>query len=191
MKTRTVILIVSLIVFGISTMIGQGTHSHENNKGHNDGTKTSETPEAFQKQLNTVVNEYLVLKDALVASNETEAETAATKTLVALDKVDMGLLKGDAHMEWMGQLKLIKSNLNGIIQMKGIDMKRSHFTAVSDNLSDAINSFGIENDETIYLAYCPMANNNEGGYWLSDEKEIRNPYFGDKMLKCGSVKEEF
>ena len=41
----------------------------------------------------------------------------------------------------------------------------------------------------LYLEYCPMANGNTGGYWLSNEKEIRNPYFGDKMLKCGSVKE--
>ncbi|MBA4058359.1 MAG: hypothetical protein C0490_26815, partial [Marivirga sp.] len=41
----------------------------------------------------------------------------------------------------------------------------------------------------LYLEYCPMANNNEGAYWLSNEKEIKNPYFGDKMLKCGSVKE--
>jgi len=41
----------------------------------------------------------------------------------------------------------------------------------------------------LYLEYCPMANNNTGAYWLSNEKEIKNPYFGDKMLKCGSVKE--
>jgi len=25
---------------------------------------------------------------------------------------------------------------------------------------------------------------------LSDAAEIRNPYFGDKMLKCGSVQEK-
>ena len=41
----------------------------------------------------------------------------------------------------------------------------------------------------LYLEYCPMANNNEGAYWLSNEKQIKNPYFGDMMLKCGSVKE--
>ncbi|NOX46957.1 MAG: DUF3347 domain-containing protein [Chlorobi bacterium] len=189
MKTHTLIVIVSLFVFGMGSMMGQ--HSHENNQGHKDGMNATETPEAFQKQLKEVVNEYLVLKDAFVASNEADAEAAATKTLAALDKVEMGLLKGDAHMEWMGQLKLIKSNLNGIVQMKGIEMKRSHFTSVSENLSAAIESFGVENEETIYLAYCPMANNREGAYWLSGEKEIRNPYFGDKMLKCGSVKKEF
>jgi hypothetical protein len=42
---------------------------------------------------------------------------------------------------------------------------------------------------SVYVAYCPMANNNEGANWLSNDKEIKNPYFGDKMLRCGSVKE--
>jgi hypothetical protein len=32
-----------------------------------------------------------------------------------------------------------------------------------------------------------MALNNTGGYWLSSEEKILNPYFGDKMLKCGKI----
>ena len=41
----------------------------------------------------------------------------------------------------------------------------------------------------IYVQHCPMADDNAGADWLSLDKEIRNPYFGDKMLKCGSVAE--
>lgn len=44
---------------------------------------------------------------------------------------------------------------------------------------------------TLYKQYCPMAFGNKGGYWFSDVDEIRNPYFGDKMLKCGKVVTEF
>lgn len=40
---------------------------------------------------------------------------------------------------------------------------------------------------TIYKKFCPMAFNNKGAYWYADVEEITNPYFGDKMLKCGSV----
>ena len=43
---------------------------------------------------------------------------------------------------------------------------------------------------TIYKQYCPMAFNNEGAYWLSESKDIMNPYFGDRMLKCGRVDAE-
>lgn len=42
---------------------------------------------------------------------------------------------------------------------------------------------------TVYKQFCPMAFGNKGGYWLSDVAEIRNPYFGDKMLTCGTVAE--
>jgi hypothetical protein len=35
-----------------------------------------------------------------------------------------------------------------------------------------------------------MANNNKGALWLSEVKEIKNPYFGSKMLTCGSVKKQ-
>ena len=38
----------------------------------------------------------------------------------------------------------------------------------------------------VYVQYCPMAK----GQWLSDEKEIKNPYYGNSMLTCGSVKSE-
>lgn len=40
---------------------------------------------------------------------------------------------------------------------------------------------------TIYKQYCPMAFDNDGAEWFSDAKEIRNPYFGERMLKCGKI----
>jgi membrane fusion protein, copper/silver efflux system len=42
---------------------------------------------------------------------------------------------------------------------------------------------------TLYVQFCPMANNNLGAKWISTEAEIRNPYYGDAMLTCGSVVE--
>ena len=35
-----------------------------------------------------------------------------------------------------------------------------------------------------------MAFDNAGADWVSDEALIRNPYFGDLMMKCGYVAEE-
>jgi Cu(I)/Ag(I) efflux system membrane fusion protein len=45
-------------------------------------------------------------------------------------------------------------------------------------------------DPTLYVQKCPMANNNKGAVWLSREKDIRNPYYGEQMMTCGSVIEE-
>ena len=49
-------------------------------------------------------------------------------------------------------------------------------------------SFGPPGD-ALYLQYCPMANNDQGANWLSTYSEIRNPYFGDMMLKCGETQD--
>ena len=100
----------------------------------------------------------------------------------------MTLLTGDAHIEWMKLFEPIEDNLNGILKMKGIEMKRSHFSIVSNKLTEAIDLFGVESSTAIYLEFCPMAFDNIGAFWISNEKEIRNPYFGDIMLACGEVK---
>jgi Cu(I)/Ag(I) efflux system membrane fusion protein len=42
-------------------------------------------------------------------------------------------------------------------------------------------------DQQFYIQNCPMTNNNNGAFWISTDKEIRNPYYGDAMLTCGSV----
>ena len=162
-----------------------------NSKRKSEVNAMAEVPMAFKKQLGAVVNEYLKMKDAFVKSDEKKAVETAKLTLEALDKVDMTLLKGDLHNKWMKLQKPIKDNLNGIIQMDGLEMKRRHFSVVSEKISEAIKVFGVMNKEVaeLYFEFCPMAFDNEGAFWVSETREIFNPYFGDKMLKCGEVKE--
>ena len=148
-----------------------------------------DVPKEFKLQLNAVLDTYLELKDAFVETDEAKVEAKAKLAIEALDKVDMGLLKGDANNMWMEIQKPLKQNLSGIVQMKGIEMKRSHFRIVSDKLSKALLMFGVHTEKTVYLEFCPMANDNNGAYWISLDKEIKNPYFGDKMLTCGEVKQ--
>ena len=169
---------------GASPKPGMDMHASEDSKN-----KKSISNPVFKKQLGAVLDKYIKLKDALVDSDESAAEERAKAALDALDMVDMGLLKGDAHINWMKIQKPLMDNLNGIIQMKGIEMKRSHFSTLSDKLSEALKLFGVHSDKTVYLEFCPMANNNTGAFWLSYDKEIKNPYFGQKMLSCGEVKE--
>jgi Cu(I)/Ag(I) efflux system membrane fusion protein len=153
--------------------------------------KPLEVPSEFKKQMGELIKSYLQLKDAFVATDEKLAESAAQTALSTLGNIDMSLLKGDAHNQWMTALKTIDENLNGVVAMKGIEMKRSHFSIVSNKLTEVVKSFGFKLTErgTLYLQFCPMAFDDQGGYWLSSEEEIRNPYFGDMMLKCGEVKE--
>jgi len=101
----------------------------------------------------------------------------------------MKLLTGAAHHDWMTYLSPMETALSEIESGNAIEAQRKSFSTLSDHIYKSIKAFGLGGDEIAYYEYCPMAFNNEGGYWLSDEEKIRNPYFGDKMLSCGEVKE--
>jgi hypothetical protein len=42
--------------------------------------------------------------------------------------------------------------------------------------------------QKLYQDYCPMYNDGKGAIWISETKEIKNPFYGSQMLTCGSLK---
>lgn len=152
--------------------------------------KTLDTPEAFRKQLTAFVESYLSIKDAFVKTDAKVAQSTLNPAKSSLGKVEMKLLESKAHDIWMGLLRPIQGSLDKIAQTNDVEEQRKHFETLSDNLIEAVEYFGVV-ENTVYRQYCPMAFKDQGAYWLSSEKEIRNPYFGDKMLTCGEVKETY
>jgi Cu(I)/Ag(I) efflux system membrane fusion protein len=143
----------------------------------------------FKKQLKVVFQDYINLKDAFVLTDVKKVSALANHTLINLQKVKMSLLKNeDAHKIWMQEHAKIKVSLNDIKREKDIEKQRAKFITLSNAMINLASSFGVS--KTIYVQHCPMANDNQGADWLSSEKAIRNPYFGDKMLQCGSVKQK-
>ena len=69
-----------------------------------------------------------------------------------------------------------------------IEHQREHFDMLSSDMYDMVKVFG--GGQTLYQDFCPMYNNKKGATWLSETKEIKNPYLGKKMPGCGSIKEE-
>ncbi|WP_339755373.1 DUF3347 domain-containing protein [Algoriphagus aquimarinus] len=130
---------------------------------------------AFKEESTTqIFNAYLALKDALVATDG-EKVSAEAKKLKAL-------LTDDAFTS-------IKADVEKIADSTDPKVQRDSF----DNLSDHMITLAKNSELTsgnLFLQHCPMANGNKGANWLSLSEEIRNPYFGDKMLKCGSVTEK-
>jgi hypothetical protein len=143
---------------------------------------------SFQQQLAGVFAAYVELKDAFVSSDAAKVKEKANAENEALGKVDMKLLSGAAHSDWMNYLSAIQTSLKEIQASADIEAQRKAFSTLSDNLYKSIKAFGL-GGKVAYYEFCPMAFNNEGAYWLSDQSKIRNPYFGDAMLTCGSVKE--
>ncbi len=133
---------------------------------------TFKTEEATQ-----VHSAYLDLKGAFV---NTDAEDAAT---VAKDFSNMLAAAPSAE-----SFLSLKSDLDQIATVTDVNKQRIIF----EDVSKKVESYLSEQLATgaLIKQYCPMAFEGKGAYWLSNSKEIRNPYYGDKMLKCGVVDKE-
>ena len=147
------------------------------------------TPEKFKEQLQKAYEGYIGLKDALIKTDADAAKTSAENLQKDLMSIDMKLLTNKvAHQQWMQLIPALKSSNEEITKTTDVAIQRKHFKIVSDNFIKAVQSFGI--NEVTYKQYCPMADSDKGAYWLSKEKQVLNPYFGDMMLKCGEVKKQ-
>jgi Cu(I)/Ag(I) efflux system membrane fusion protein len=142
----------------------------------------------FTMQLNTVFEQYNVLKDAFVQSDVNKVKQAAGNMEKSLSGVDMKLLTGDAHTQWMNNTDKMNNKLKQIQSSGDIEGQRKEFSNLSNELYKTLKDFGLMG-KTVFYQFCPMAFNEKGAFWLSTSKEIRNPYFGDQMLTCGETKE--
>ena len=126
----------------------------------------------------TVLQQYLHMKDALVSSNVQEARDAGKLMYIHLD-----IQKHEA----------IVKPLTEIIESQDLALQRERFYALSQALQVALEA---NNDlvinagrEPLFIQYCPMAFGNQGGTWLSAEPNVMNPFYGDEMLNCGVVRD--
>ena len=176
------------IMTGHEGHLGMGNLTTSTNVDFSKADERLDVSIDFQNQLKVVVESYLLLKDNLVNDDTSGSINHGKNLLANLDRVDMKLLvDNDAHMQWMTLLKDIKTAATSLSNEIEIESQRNYFKPLSSSITKAVELFGI--NQTLYSQFCPMADNDKGAYWLSKEEEIFNPYFGDAMLKCGSVKQ--
>ena len=183
---------------GGKTMTGHeghlGMEGDKNNTGdkmnktnHTEMNERIEVSNKFQNQLKQVFDDYILLKDALVNDDAKNAQEAGNQINQSLKKVDMKLLSDEkAHNHWMTIQKELKTSANAIENSSDIATQRGHFKHLSAHMISSVQLFGV--NENVYIQFCPMADNDKGAYWISLEKEVRNPYYGEAMKTCGEVK---
>lgn len=165
---------------------GTPATASDNHSGH---SKSVPITMKARESLNPLLEQYLLLKDALVSDNLEDSKLRAQNLKDELSKVNMSEFKGEAHDVWMQHSTDIESSIKLILGATDINGGRKDFKTLSDQFVMLAKAFGPF-DRPLYVQHCPMADENNGAEWLSLEKEIRNPYFGEKMLKCGEVTEE-
>lgn len=152
--------------------------------------KSAVKEQAQNFSIEPIVKDYLVLKNALVADNDKAAANAGKQLFATLSKVDMKTIAANKHKEFMDIFENAKENAEHIGDNAGkIDHQREHLASLSKDVSDLIALFGTT--QKLYQNYCPMYNDGKGAVWISEAKAIKNPYYGNQMLTCGSVKKEF
>jgi Cu(I)/Ag(I) efflux system membrane fusion protein len=157
-------------------------------ESYHDEELAGEVAPAFKEQLQSVYNAYIPMKNALVKSDAGAVKAEAEKIQSSLQAVDMELVEGDLHMKWMSLLEILNSEISAIVDAEDLSVQRIAFAVFNDAFYNTVKLFGLQKG-TVYYQYCPMANGDQGAFWLSEIDEIRNPYFGDEMLSCGETRE--
>lgn len=138
--------------------------------------------------LMSVVHQYYALKNALVATKADQVGTAATELSKLADSLNAFIQKdaGNTALKPYTDTIATESKMITHIKDETCEKQRLSFGTLSRAMYSMLKVVDLKNAR-VYHEYCPMAFDNTGAYWLSDESEIKNPYFGKKMLECGEV----
>ena len=177
---------------------GGGGEGHQHGEAA-PGKKTGEVKEnmpmdispAFRSALDPLYGTYFHIQAFLAGDDPAGARGGYGALAQAVDSVDMKLLEGHPHMVWMELSQKLKNDAVMGGDAKTLEEVREAFRNLSQNVISLEKQFGHVSKVTYYLLFCPMAFANKGAYWLQENKETRNPFFGRSMLKCGEVKESF
>ncbi|SDP79060.1 Protein of unknown function [Mucilaginibacter sp. OK268] len=140
-----------------------------------DSTKTIVAKVADTSNTADVFNNYIGLKNQFLKSNMKGIKSTAT---MLEDK--LAGIKGCTETATLA---------HQIATGDDIKAQRDAFLILSKDVIGLIKGAKFKS-APIYVDFCPMADNGKGGYWLSVNKAIENPYFPEHMKTCGQVKEQ-
>jgi Cu(I)/Ag(I) efflux system membrane fusion protein len=143
---------------------------------------------SVKNQLRNFLADYFALNKALIEDNMDGAKVAAKKLAETVQQFEMTKLAGDQMSFYHAQEAKLNQGLKAISESSDIEEIREDLSVVSKGIYSLAKAFH-PNESELYYQFCPMAKNGEGANWLSSEKEIENPYMGQRMLKCGRTQE--
>ncbi len=141
------------------------------------------------KTLTSILDSYLQLKNALVSDNSREAASAGQQMLGAFNDFDKSSLTESQKKPFLDIAEDAVEHAKHIVKNgNDIHHQREHFEIISNDINDLITLLGT--DKQLYRDFCPMFNDGKGAIWLSETKEIRNPFLGSKSPACGVIQKE-
>lgn len=140
---------------------------------------------------------YFELQQALAADEQATAAHAVQHLASALAQVSDAGLPSLSREVWSAQSARLQAGLDAAARAieatpdgrDSLDLEalRSAFEGLSGALIEVDREFGHGASQPRFEVHCPMASDGAGASWLQLGEEIRNPYFGAPMLRCGVV----
>jgi hypothetical protein len=157
-----------------------------------DGTKNADSERLMANDSgntasDAIIDNYLKIKNALVADNQEEAAKAGGMLVANFDDFDTSGYSSEEQQELKDIIEDAKEHAEHISESP-MEHQREHFGILSKDVIDMIAITGT--DKKLYQDFCPMYNNKKGAQWLSITEEIKNPYFGSKMMNCGEIQKQ-
>jgi hypothetical protein len=188
-------LIVAICIIGFASCMSNNTKTDTaQTSAANTTTQAAPTCKlnaGATNQLLVALNNYYLLKDAFVAGNTDDIASTAGAFAMITDSLKSNIAHDTAINNMIiHELDTIVSFSKKIASLPAssdlLEKQRALFENISDNTFTLCQKVELKN-EIIYRDFCPMALNDKGAHWLSSESEIKNPYFGKKMLECGEI----
>lgn len=146
--------------------------------------------EPFRRGLTSVVEAYFEMTEALASDDARQAIQAAARGLERLGKVPGDSLDPDVRAVWQANAADLAEAWTAAAGAEDIHALRKAYQPVSQRIKRILEHFGPPGGQTLYWAHCPMAFDNRGAGWLQPTRQVRNPYFGAAMLRCGSIEQD-
>ena len=150
------------------------SHAGHDHAKMEEGKTASASVKLKDDKLNAVYQHYVHLTTALTNGDMAEAKIAGNAI--------------EAGAKEVAGAEVVVANAAKITAATDIETQRTAYSSLSDGFIALVKKSGLNSGE-LYVDFCPMAMNDKGAFWMSPSKEIKNPYFGEKMMTCGEVKE--
>jgi len=166
------------------TDVDHSEMNHDNSDGNHDSDK-KDMAMSGNGNSEAILNDYFNLKDALVADDNAKAKELGASLATSLGKLDVSSY---TDMQKTDLKDIIEDTVEHAEHISESDIahQREHFKILSEGVTDMVAITGTKN--TLYQQFCPMYDG--GSNWLSRSKDVKNPYYGSKMLTCGKVQNE-
>ncbi|MFT7085744.1 MAG: hypothetical protein ACJAV5_001466 [Vicingaceae bacterium] len=165
-KILTITLFIGIVACQQSTV--DNNYSSTENKIDAEEIKAANLSEETPTQ---IIEGYLKIKDALVNTDAVKAAFAAESILFDLEQNENKVVN-----QLLKEVKLIAAN-------KDVEKQRIYFEGLSHNIymlaKNSVTDIGL------YQQYCPMAFDNTGAYWISDQEEVYNRHTPSKSTTKG------